>query len=333
MKSVAQLRDATNLRQVQLPSGSINVPSFHIVGVEDPMKDQSEEFAHLFSQRHIKYMAGGHGVGHEVKADQGLIEPLSVFMKFLGNPPPKITDINFRPVSTVSQLAVLPYAQVGLVKLVDSRLPWRSPEGATILSLLKEQPRGRPFLHISRIADESAHTTYGDIVDFIQGGKGDLRRLGVQPGEVVAYGAPPGGGAVPIAAFLSIASQTAAAPLAPGTTKREALDALDQYNAKHMVLFEGVDCPGIREAFEEYSQTGKAKLHVADIAGDASPGIFSFRSEATNGEEHGLKDPPLQNPSSGICLLLRTSGTTARPKAVPLRQDALVVNGAIIAAR
>ena len=333
MKSVSHLRETSKLREVHLPPGSIHVPSFHLVGVDDPMKDQSEEFAHLFSQRHIKYMAGGHGVGHEVKADQDLIESLSAFIKFLGNPSPKIADINFTPMSAVSQLAVLPDSQVGLVKLVDSRLPWRSPEGATILSMLKEQPRDRPFLHVSRIADEYAHTTYGDVVDFIQGGKGDLRKIGVQPGEVVAYGAPPGGGAVPIAAFLSIASQTAAAPLAPSTTKSEALDALDQYNAKHMVLFEEVDCPGIKEAFEEYSQTGKAKLHVAVIAGDASPGIFSFRSEATNGGEDSLKTPPLQNPSSGICLLLRTSGTTARPKAVPLRQDALVVNGSIIAAR
>merc|ERR1719162_2413381 len=38
------------------------------------------------------------------------------------------------------------------------------------------------------------------------------------------------------------------------------------------------------------------------------------------------------NPEDGICLLLRTSGTTSRPKGVPLTQGALVMNGAIISA-
>ena len=39
----------------------------------------------------------------------------------------------------------------------------------------------------------------------------------------------------------------------------------------------------------------------------------------------------LVNSESGTCLLLRTSGTTARPKGVPLAQGNLITNGALIA--
>ena len=42
--------------------------------------------------------------------------------------------------------------------------------------------------------------------------------------------------------------------------------------------------------------------------------------------------PALANPKDGQCLLLRTSGTTARLKVLPLAQDALVTNGAVVAA-
>lgn len=38
------------------------------------------------------------------------------------------------------------------------------------------------------------------------------------------------------------------------------------------------------------------------------------------------------NAETGACLLLHTSGTTARPKRVLLRQDELVANGTILAA-
>jgi len=181
---------------------------------------------------------------------------------------------------------------------------------------------------VARDTDPNKYTTYGDLTSFIEGGKGDLRRLGIKPGEVIAYGAPPGGGAVPAVAFLCFGAQTAAAPLAPGTTEPDAMDALDQFEAKHLLLFDGVDNPGVEAAFEAYAKQGKATLHRATITGGDSPGLFEFvgdRGEALEGE-------PLQNPETGICLLLRTSGTTARPKGVPLLQNALVNNGAILAA-
>jgi acyl-CoA synthetase (AMP-forming)/AMP-acid ligase II len=56
------------------------------------------------------------------------------------------------------------------------------------------------------------------------------------------------------------------------------------------------------------------------------PGMFEY----AEGKE--IDGAPLSNPENGTCLLLRTSGTTARPKGVPLQQGALITNGAILAA-
>ena len=72
------------------------------------------------------------------------------------------------------------------------------------------------------------------MLDFIEGGPGDLCRLYMQDGEVVAYGVPPGGGAVPALAFLSIMAQTTAVPLAPGSQESDVLYFCEQFNAKHL---------------------------------------------------------------------------------------------------
>ena len=80
---------------------------------------------------------------------------------------------------------------MGLVQLKDQMLPGGMKHKATILDSLKAQDENRPFLNNARDTDGSNVTTYGELSEFIEGGEGDLRRLGVKFGEVVAYGAPP----------------------------------------------------------------------------------------------------------------------------------------------
>ena len=152
------------------------------------------------------------------------------------------------------------------------------------------------------------------MIEFIQDA-GNLRQLGVKVGEVVAYGSPLGGGAAVAVDFLSIGAQTTAAPMAPGTTEPDALDTLDQFKAKHIILFDGVDCPGVESAFKKYSEDGNAMIHRATITGNNRPGLFKYTiiSKFKSPERNILDNLPLKNPEDGICLLLRTSGTTARP--------------------
>ena len=64
----------------------------------------------------------------------------------------------------------------------------------TIAALLASHPADAPFLSIARGGPTA--TTFGQVLKFLSpGGGGDLTKLGVKPGEVVAYMAPPGGSA------------------------------------------------------------------------------------------------------------------------------------------
>jgi hypothetical protein len=102
----------------------------------------------------------------------------------LGDPPPKNTVPQFVPMSVVSSVSLLPYAQVALMKLDKDRLHKRMlahEGGATIKALFKLQPAEKPFLYNARGAGLKAYTTYGGVYDFIDGGPGDLLRLGVTP--------------------------------------------------------------------------------------------------------------------------------------------------------
>ena len=58
-------------------------------------------------------------------------------------------------------------------------------------------------------------------------------------------------------------TQTTAAPLAPSSQESDAIYFLEQFDAKHIILFEGVENPGVEAAFEKYASIGKTKLHRA----------------------------------------------------------------------
>ena len=59
---VAELRRAAGLPVMKtLELNSYTIPSFHIIGIEDHFKTQSEEVASLFAHRKVMYIPGGHG--------------------------------------------------------------------------------------------------------------------------------------------------------------------------------------------------------------------------------------------------------------------------------
>lgn len=331
---VSSIREKADMNNpIPIEAGTIPISSFHIIGIEDSFKAMSEENASLYASRKVMYMPGGHGVPRDTHLDKELCAALRSFARSLGRPPRRERSPKYVQMNEVSGVQLLKESQVALVKLKHELLPGgKFRGGATIRGALAAQPAEKPFLYTSRNTNAKETTTYGDLLNFIDGGAGDLRALGIAPGEVVAYAAPPGGSAMAAVAFLSIGAQTAAAPLAPGTAEPDALDALDQFDAKHLILFDGVECPGVQEAFEKYAATGKAQIHRASAVGDKKPGLFEYSVDidATTAIDYDGK-PSLMNSESGTCLLLRTSGTTARPKGVPLTQGSLVTNGALIA--
>jgi len=330
-REITSMREAAGLGP--LKRNAADTPSFHLIGLEDDFKAQSESIVELFDlERRVIYLTGKHEIRKTEKAGLGQMLKEAMEKRAVGATHDSMLPIEWKPVSDASSIAVLPNVQVAMVKLDRGKLPEAREKGATICSMLAAQPENTPFLRVARQGNIS--TTYGELLRFIQpGGDGDLRALGVKPGEVVAYGAPIGGSASSAIAFMSIGAQTAAAPLSQSTSEPEALDALDQFDAKHLILFDSVDAPGLEAAFKIFASKGRAKLHRAAFVGDNKPGMFKYKTDETVELSEPLdlsRYPPLVNPEDGVCLLLRTSGTTARPKGVPLKQGQLITNGAIL---
>ena len=307
-------------------SSLIEVKSIQLIGVDDPLRCQSEQVASCFLGGHVLYMPGA---GHQITTsshDKHIITTLKSFIKADGHPTYCTTSMlsEFNATSKVSSLSLHQSKQIARVQLDDGLFQ----EHSTIINSLSAQPYDRPFLYNARNGDRDATTTYGQALNFITGGQGDLRRLGVKAGDVVAYIAPAGGSSVGALAFLSISAQTTAAPLAPNVTEQDCYDACEQFNARHMILFENVDSPGAERAFKRYSEEGKGMLHYAKFSPDETePGQFEYTSKVV---ENYTSRAPLRNRHNDTALLLRTSGTTSRPKAVPLKQSSIVRNGAVI---
>ena len=308
-------------------SSLIEVKSIQLIGVDDPLRCQSERVARRFLGGHVLYMPGA---GHQITTsshDKQIITTLKSFVKDDGHPAYYTTSMlsEFNATSKVSSLSLHQSKQIARVQLNDSLFR----EHSTIINSLAAQPYDRPFLYNARNMNLDATTTYGQALEFITGGQGDLRRLGIKSGDVVAYIMHLLGDRLYVGAlaFLSISAQTTAAPLAPNITEQDCYDACEQFNARHMIVFENVDSPDAERAFKRYSEEGRGIVHYAKFSPDEKPGLFQFTSKVV---ENYTSRAPLRNRHNDTAILLRTSGTTSRPKAVPLKQSSIVRNGAVI---
>ena len=114
------------------------------------------------------------------------------------------------------------------------------------------------------------------------------------------------------AAFVSVACAATTAPLNPGYRADEFSFYLSDLNARCLVIQQGMDSPARAVAAErgipivELTPTG-------DLAGD-----FSLRPTSPMA---GTPNTPGPVTADDIALVLHTSGTTSRPKIVPLRQS------------
>jgi len=110
-------------------------------------------------------------------------------------------------------------------------------------------------------------------------------------------------------AFLSVACSATAAPLNPNYTADEFAFYLTDLEAKAVMVMDGVDTPARDVARAE----GMAVLEIQVAEGTAA-GRFTI-----DGQSDGAIAAP-QSSAEDIALVLHTSGTTSRPKIVPLSQ-------------
>ena len=162
--------------------------------------------------------------------------------------------------------------------------------------------------------------TYGDLSSFIKD-QGDLRKIGAKREDfLIAYIAPPG--VLSAVAFLSICAQCTAVPFDPEYSEKDFIAALEQLK------------PNIVIAFEECASADSLTLasENANIpcfkAKGNERGLFEF---TTHLDDEEFDMPRLLSSPTNIALILRTSGSTSKPKVVPIKMNALVSNSRIIA--
>ncbi len=168
--------------------------------------------------------------------------------------------------------------------------------------------RGRAERPALVVPDRAGAISYGELDRAIDDAAARLRGLGVRAGDRVAICF--GNGPEVVALFLAIAScGAAAAPLNPALGPRELRGEIEDL-AVGWVLHDATSTEKLAEA----AAGTDVRLHAAMYA--------------AGGIE--IDGAPSATPDAGdeasIALLLHTSGTTSRPKTVPLRQRNLVAS-------
>ena len=178
-------------------------------------------------------------------------------------------------------------------------------EHHTMPALLADHDAMRPAL---RALDGRAPLSHGALRGLMTRTVAALNARGIGRGDRVAIVLP--NGPEMAAVFLAVAAGAATAPLNPGYRGEEFEFYLDDLKAKALLVLSGWDTP---------ARAAAAKLGVPIIvvmpAAAAGAGAFTL-----DGGTPGAATWPGPAEPEDVALVLHTSGTTARPKIVPLSQ-------------
>ncbi len=135
-----------------------------------------------------------------------------------------------------------------------------------------------------------------------------LHDAGIGRGDRVAIVLP--NGPEMATAFITVAQAAVTAPLNPAYREDEFAFYIEDLNAKAVILMDGEDGPADAAA----KKLGVKVLRlVADP--DQPAGHFTLKADSTGTCDQSAPD------ASDVALILHTSGTTSRPKIVPLLQS------------
>jgi len=143
-----------------------------------------------------------------------------------------------------------------------------------------------------------------------------LNSLGIGRDDRVAIVLP--NGPEMAAAFVSIAAAATTAPLNPAYRADELAFYLSDLKAKALVVEAGSDSPAVAVA-------GDRGIPVLTLEKDDGRGAGAFR---LSGEPVGATARPGWAEADDTALVLHTSGTTSRPKIVPLTQANVTASAA-----
>lgn len=157
--------------------------------------------------------------------------------------------------------------------------------------------------------------TYGGLLNQVESTVGALRGFGVNRNDRVAIVLP--NGPAMAVAFAGVGSGATCAPLNPAYRFEEFDFYLSDLNAKALIMDRGLDSPAREVAH-------KRNIPIIELAAaaDAEEGRFTLSGESrTLDIRDGFAQP------EDIALVLHTSGTTSRPKIVPLAQANICASG------
>ena len=158
-------------------------------------------------------------------------------------------------------------------------------------------------------AEDGAQTPYDALAETIDEIAGNLHSLGVKRGDRVALVHPDGQALIPLLLGVT-ALGAAAAPLNPAYTCEEFAFFLDDLAPAAVIVPEG--------DLEAARQAAGSSIRVFDARG----------AQLLDGRRESYESARPDD----VALLLHTSGTTSRPKQVPLRHRNLVASARSIAA-
>ncbi|MBA3563945.1 MAG: AMP-binding protein [Gammaproteobacteria bacterium] len=166
---------------------------------------------------------------------------------------------------------------------------------------------------VALTAPDAADLSYGCLLEHLEATGRALNERGVGRGDAVALVLPNGPEAA--SAFLAVAAFAVSAPLNAAYRAPEFDFYLGDLDARALIIAADLDSP----AREVASARGIPVLDLSPRRADGA-GLFDLWGEA--GDPRG--DGPAE--SADIALVLHTSGTTGRPKRVPLTHANLCIS-------
>jgi acyl-CoA synthetase (AMP-forming)/AMP-acid ligase II len=177
----------------------------------------------------------------------------------------------------------------------------------TVAGLIRSHEEGAPAIG----APGRGWLTYGELRALSARTGEALREAGIGARDRVAIVLP--NGAEMAAAFVTVAQHATTAPLNPAYREDEFAFYLEDLGARAVVLAEGEDGPAAAAA----ARLGLSVLRLS-AEEDAPAGSFSLTPE---GAAPAVVAPEGTPGEDDVALILHTSGTTSRPKIVPLLQS------------
>ncbi len=185
----------------------------------------------------------------------------------------------------------------------------------TILDLLQAGADGAPAIggaRRTRLTYEGLHALRGKTAASLAG-------CGIGRGGRVAIVLP--NSPEMAAAFVAVASCATTAPLNPAYRTEEFRFYLDDLRADALILERGMKSPARQVAVD-------LALPVIELSPDADGPAGAFALSGNGGSRAADSEPPSPD---DVALILHTSGTTSRPKIVPLTQRNICTSAANIA--